>query len=52
MSIDDISDDDAIGSIDDAIEDAIDEAPPATTWPRISPSGYFAVWRLKYHMPA
>lgn len=48
MSIDDISDDDAIGSIDDAI----DEAPPATTWPRISPSGYFAVWRLKYHMPA
>src|SRR3954469_20268877 len=45
-----IADEDAIGSGDEAMDDAPPPLEP-TTWPRISPSGYFAVWRLKYHMP-
>jgi hypothetical protein len=37
-----IADEDAIGSGDEAMDDAPPPLEP-TTWPRISPSGYFAV---------
>lgn len=50
ISDDGISDDIMLAS--ELIEEASDDIMDWNTWPRISPPGYWAVWTLKYHMPA
>ena len=49
-----MSSDDELMELEDSSMGSVETSPEAadcSTWPRSSPSGYWAVWTLKYHWP-